>query len=294
MAYVITNGLKYLQTSNIIFAAGGNTGSMRWIFRQQFEATQSNLLYFEPENIFDKWISGPGSTKNLADFEALAAEISQLIVIFPEGPGSFAELGFFSNSKNIAAKTLVVGQYEYQLPRSFLRLGPISTIAKDTAHPPVWVEYNAQSARELIKYVIDSQAKRLSYHRFDKKNVALLQKKNTPSASAKYLYIYCALILAFLDMCVVCSKEDSRYLLKLILGNHFRPSALHDAFFILCGCGLLREHVDESLYFRSHLPAFHKWDTQHTNEVSNLAIQASSVLLKTPIYSSILEELLDK
>ncbi|MGD0791276.1 MAG: retron St85 family effector protein [Terriglobales bacterium] len=77
---------------------------------------------------------------NLSQFESVVAFVADGVLIFPESPGSHAEIGFFSNSPRISRKTLVANLIEFQTEASFLNRGPIHQISsgKDpTFLPPV-------------------------------------------------------------------------------------------------------------------------------------------------------------
>jgi len=77
---------------------------------------------------------------NLGKFESVVADIADCVVIFPESPGSFAEVGFFANSTKVRKKTLVVNPLLIQAKDSFLNLGPIDTIGTFSfLKPTVWL-----------------------------------------------------------------------------------------------------------------------------------------------------------
>ena len=61
------------------------------------------------------------SRENLGEFESMIAESVDSVLIFPEGPGSFAELGLFSAIPALALKTLVVSRGEHK-NNSFITL----------------------------------------------------------------------------------------------------------------------------------------------------------------------------
>lgn len=74
--------------------------------------------------------------QNISLFEKTIAETVDSVLIFPESPGSFAELGFFSGQDAIARKTLVALKVRYQ-EGSFITLGPIHLISKSSRFAPV-------------------------------------------------------------------------------------------------------------------------------------------------------------
>lgn len=67
------------------------------------------------------------SAANLADHELGLARgrSTDLVIIFPSSPGSFAELGMFSMARKIAAKMVVFVDRRHRRADSYLRHGPI-------------------------------------------------------------------------------------------------------------------------------------------------------------------------
>lgn len=55
--------------------------------------------------------------------------MSDLVLLFSESPGSFAELGAFASHSDIASKTLVVIQQKYLGKDSFIAKGPIAYLS---------------------------------------------------------------------------------------------------------------------------------------------------------------------
>jgi len=61
------------------------------------------LLY--PEDLFDDLMAGQGQ-QSLLVLENILADSVDSIVLFPESPGSFAELGAFANNERLANKLI--------------------------------------------------------------------------------------------------------------------------------------------------------------------------------------------
>ena len=79
------------------------------------------LLY--PEDLFDDLLAGQGQ-HSLMKLENILADSVDSIVLFPESPGSFAELGAFSNNEQLARKMVVVGNQKFKSDKSFINYGP--------------------------------------------------------------------------------------------------------------------------------------------------------------------------
>lgn len=65
---------------------------------------------------------------DLLDFEMDLAHLTSAILLFPESPGSIAELGSFSCIPSLAEKLLLVIKAGHYLDKSFIALGPIRHI----------------------------------------------------------------------------------------------------------------------------------------------------------------------
>ena len=83
------------------------------------------LLY--PEDIFDDLMAGQGQY-SLLELENILADSVDSIVLFPESPGSFAELGAFANNSRLASKLICVGQKRYAKKKNFINYGPVRLI----------------------------------------------------------------------------------------------------------------------------------------------------------------------
>lgn len=70
---------------------------------------------------------------SLLTLENILADSVDSVVLFPESPGSFAELGAFANDKRLVNKLICIGQKKYAKRKSFINYGPVRLIkASDT------------------------------------------------------------------------------------------------------------------------------------------------------------------
>jgi hypothetical protein len=90
---------------------------------------------------------------NLCLFEASLADYVDLIVIFPDSPGSFAELGMFSVAPGVCPKLLLMIKAEHEGTASFINRGPIKAARNNRAQ----VEYIDYSDRETIFRVVRAE-----------------------------------------------------------------------------------------------------------------------------------------
>lgn len=81
--------------------------------------------------------------RDLVSFESHLAELSSVIVLVLESPGSIAELGLFSVIEEFKEKLLVFVETDHYQSDSFIRLGPINYLEKiyqNTAECHRWMQ----------------------------------------------------------------------------------------------------------------------------------------------------------
>lgn len=104
--------------------------------------TAEKLVCVQAENAVTDLLRRAGERRKagtLSDIESIIAETVDSLLLFPESPGSFAELGMFSVDKEIASKMLVTLLPEHQVD-SFIMLGPIRNISAESEYSPVpWI-----------------------------------------------------------------------------------------------------------------------------------------------------------
>lgn len=128
----------YRPRSHLCFVCGAQQEeSLRGAFLRHLKARSlESPLPVIAEEAIDEFLSDGGGRLDLADFEVVIADVVDSILIFPESPGSFAELGYFSALPQISSKTLVVNKAEYQ-GSSFINQGPIPLINKNSQYHPI-------------------------------------------------------------------------------------------------------------------------------------------------------------
>jgi hypothetical protein len=97
---------------------------------------------------------------NLTGWEAHIAKNSHLVVIIPDSPGSFAELGFFSMQNEICPKMVILFDKQYKKDTSYIQRGPRRNAAARRANI-LFVDYNNPAAvwRRVSKFVQAEKAK---------------------------------------------------------------------------------------------------------------------------------------
>lgn len=89
-------------------------------------ASKKRFEIFYPEDIFDDLLVGQGHS--LLALESILADSVDAIVIFPESPGSLAEIGAFSNDEKLRNKTVCFANKKFQKHKSFINYGPLRLI----------------------------------------------------------------------------------------------------------------------------------------------------------------------
>lgn len=100
-----------------------------------------------PEDIFDELLYSRKG-KDLLSLENLLADNIDTILIIPESPGSFAELGAFANVAKLREKIVCILDEKYKKNKSFINQGPIKLIKKTNKHGVVYID-----PKNLGKYI---------------------------------------------------------------------------------------------------------------------------------------------
>lgn len=95
---------------------------------------------FYPEDIFDDLLVGRGHS--LLTLESILADSVDAIVIFPESPGSLAEIGAFSNDEKLRDKIVCFANKKYQRNKSFINYGPLRLIKASRSGTLTHINYD--------------------------------------------------------------------------------------------------------------------------------------------------------
>ncbi|MEP1535511.1 MAG: retron St85 family effector protein [Paracoccaceae bacterium] len=230
---LLNSGFNIIKNSNIVFVCGGNQAEDK---RSEFEKIFTDLLpkyeFFKPEFAMENYFSyADDDPFDIADFEALVADLSIAIVLFPEAPGSFAELGYFSGQQELATKTLLVLDSNHQKSGSFISLGPASKIAqKSIFKMPIQMDYKNPDF-SLI-------STRLQEHT---KITGRKRHFSPPTFKDLSSFELFALIHRIVDILVIATGEDIESLLRSMFESKLSPSRIKKILSILVGSGRLYE-----------------------------------------------------
>ncbi|CAG0970606.1 hypothetical protein FLAV_01209 [Flavobacteriales bacterium] len=133
----------------------------------------ADIIY--PEDIFDELLYS-SKTKDLLSLEGLLADSVDAIVLIPESPGSFAELGAFANDEQLRSKLICIVDKKYKKDKSFINQGPLRLVKKANQFGLIFID--PDEIDDEIDKLISSlrKMKKSSAKRGDK--ISLLQLEN--------------------------------------------------------------------------------------------------------------------
>lgn len=104
-----------------------------------------------PDAYFEQLLSGTGAM-DLLEIESYLARDVAATVVFPESPGSIAELGAFASSPDLSSRLIVVPDPKYPPKKGFIELGPIRHLERKKRGKVLRVE-GAPNFEEIAKRV---------------------------------------------------------------------------------------------------------------------------------------------
>lgn len=225
---LLKSGYSMPRSSNIVFVCGGNRDDhMRTRFFAYCEESGSDLEIFKPEfaieNIFAEQRPTPF---NLATFEKLVGDLSLAIVLFPEAAGSFAETGYFSAIKSLAAKTILVLDSVHQKGDSFISIGPAKLISERSIfHPVIQTDYKSPDFSAVLQRINDRRRDRkLKYLEFTEFRKLL---------DLELLY----LLHAILNLLRIATIDDLTFVLRALFSGRVSSKRIWQISSILVGAG---------------------------------------------------------
>ena len=243
VAHSYRSGSTYIvRNANILFVCGGHihdSTKMRSRFCDFAKENLTDFRLFLAEDAQKDYLSHLDSEfLNVAKFEENISEISDCIVLFPESPGSHAELGYFAQSKPIRSKLLVVNDASLQGQDSFISLGPIEIIDRHSRFKPtIQVSGADDSSFLLIKKRLEQ---RLSSGR--RRRLTAGSYKDL-SFRDKFYFVF-----EIVRIFQVITYSGIRYAFQSIWGN-VKKDELYRILSILVAAEYVRRHPVEPEFF---------------------------------------------
>ncbi|HFD87862.1 MAG TPA: hypothetical protein ENJ35_09335 [Gammaproteobacteria bacterium] len=196
---------------HIVFVCGGTkTNTFRHRFLSYVKKHKPKLRTFLAEQAVKSLLShSKAEFINLAQFEDLIASIFDSILIFPESPGSIAELGFFANSGKLQNKILVANDSTLQ-GDSFINLGPVAIIDATSAfRPTIYLDKENPDFEKVVKQLLRYDEERIQRDRFEYNKYKNLGIRERFAVVLEFIGIFRGLNFTGLQKCI-----------KTVFGNH--------------------------------------------------------------------------
>lgn len=95
-----------------------------------------------------------GGIHNLTRWEIMVASRSHLVIIIPDSPGSFAELGALAQIGDICSKMLVIFDKQYEKDDSYIQRGP-RRAAEERRAVTLFIDYSRfDKVWEVVQHYI--------------------------------------------------------------------------------------------------------------------------------------------
>jgi hypothetical protein len=167
----------------------------------------SNSFYYDivfPETIFDELLYS-SKRRDLLSLENMLADCVDVIVIIPESPGSFAELGAFANDQNLREKIICLIDQRYKKDKSFINEGPVKLIKKANKNGLIFFDpLNINDSINKLKSAF-KKIKKQSNKKTDK--ISLLQLENFLLPS---IFLLEPVFKQVLEELVIYATEDEK------------------------------------------------------------------------------------
>lgn len=150
-----TNIFKPANTYKITIFLCGADISKKEMLRNQIAQSLSESNYsflydiIYPEEIFEELLYGTRSY-DLLSLENLLAESVDAVVLIPESPGSFAELGAFAINEKLRNKLICIVDEKYEKDKSFINKGPLKLVKNTNKQALIFIDTN-EVAKEIPK-----------------------------------------------------------------------------------------------------------------------------------------------
>ncbi len=148
---VNVGGLRIIAPSSRIFFCGGRytgnscepiSSARDFILRRALVKNTELFSRFFYEEQMREWLDG-GHFSDLHNLEKHVAEVSSVVFLIAESPGSYAELGSFVSFPTILEKMFVVANTAVDDEESYISLGPLSYLRNHDPEKVRTYEWNS-------------------------------------------------------------------------------------------------------------------------------------------------------
>lgn len=226
----LKNGCAVKRAGNLVFVCGGNDPAhMRPRFTAFCSANHPDLELFQPEYAMKDYFAAPGGSPfDLGTFERLVAELSHVIVLFPEAAGSFAEAGYFAQDDRFRSKTLLALDLHWQGSDSFISMGPARQFnEKSNFSGTMQIPYAAPDFDQIVQ-----RLKRYGFERHRKELTLGTFSELTP-------YDLFCLLQKVVDLIGIATIEDILAILRGVFSGVIKPKRVKEMVSVLVGATYL-------------------------------------------------------
>ena len=147
--------MHFRKVRPVVFLCGGLQSHQRDQIAQYLRTRHPREpLVFYAEEVWD--IVSRRSELNALEMEEKLADLSDLVMVVAESPGTFAELGAFALAPKLRSRLLLILDQDHKDEESFLRTGPVAWVDKESLYAPsIWAN------RAVVLDIVDELDKRL-------------------------------------------------------------------------------------------------------------------------------------
>ncbi|MGC2421970.1 MAG: retron St85 family effector protein [Candidatus Acidiferrales bacterium] len=151
-----------------IFLCGGADGAdhkLRMRLGESLAGLKSKYRYsvYYPEDMFVELVLGH-QKQDLLTLENLLARSVSAVAILLQSPGTFTELGAFSNHELLKDKLVVVVDPKRKKAQSFVNSGPLRHLINETSSSVLFLKMDESNLDALVKDVAEASRKIAAAH----------------------------------------------------------------------------------------------------------------------------------
>lgn len=163
--YVFARMRKRSLTVFLVGAGQKNPASIRESIRRELTRRRYYSWFdvYYPEELFEELMRSKAHF-DLLSLENLLAKSVHAVVIILESPGAIAELAAFANHKGLRDRLIVIVDKKYEKAKSFIILGPVRYLKKDTESSVIFYNLRNPDIRKLgeqIRHDVRETSKRV-------------------------------------------------------------------------------------------------------------------------------------
>ena len=125
--------VAFRRLKHVVFLCGGANSQPRDSLLRYLEKYAKDALVFRADDV---WAQIASTDQNALEMEAYLADLADVVIVIVESPGTFAELGAFSNSNGLRRKLLPILDVQYIDAPSFINTGPVRWTNADSMFSP--------------------------------------------------------------------------------------------------------------------------------------------------------------